>query len=155
MDQQKLIEQIVNEHLTQYVKRTGNRPTQQVIDNVFQFVLNDARKALESGMSYEDYYIKAFKEFANSGNMTTEGKASGQAYELMGSQGLRSKAAGMLTGQGRGQINPPNVNPNIYPDVGGGQGRTGTAGSYYSDPRQWDAKLGEVFYTRPQYYRSE
>ena len=155
MNQEQLLNQIINEHLTQYMSRTGKRPDEKVTDNVTRFVMNDAQNALSQGMSYEDYYIKAFNDFAKSGNMTNEGRASGQAYELLGSQNLRSKAAGMLTGTGRGQINPPFVNPNVYQEVGGGRGRTGTAASYYSDPRQWDAQAGKVFFTRPQYYGKE
>ena len=129
MNQEQLLNQIINEHLTQYMSRTGKRPDEKVVDNVTRFVMKDAQSALSQGMSYEDYYIKAFQEAAGRpGNLNQDARAGGQAYELLGSQNLRGKAAGMLTGAGRGQVNPPNIDPNLY-----GGGNIPNAGRGYGD----------------------
>ena len=129
MNQDQLLSQIINEYLTQYMSRTGNRPTAEVINNVTQFVHRDAQEALSKGMSYEDYYVKAFRDAANRpGNLNKDARAAGQAYELMSSQKLRGMAAGMLSGAGRGQVNPPNIDPNLY-----GGGNIPNAGRGYGD----------------------
>jgi hypothetical protein len=133
----ELIKKLANDYIQTYIQRTGKNPTSDLVANVVSMVKRDIAEATEKGMTYEDMYKKAFADQTKEGILNNNARAAGSAYELMSTPELRSQSVGELTGQGRGQRNPKSVNPNIYQDVGAGQGVTGTTGSYFGDPRQW------------------